>query len=97
MNNTLTSLQPGFAGVFGKHEILNSKPWAAWPTIVILSLASFVGSVGNILTLLAIASNKSVRNVESFFIVNFAISDMYLTAEADPMSIIGKKTFLYNL
>ena len=96
MNNTFTSLEPDSARVFGKHEFLSSKPWAAWPTIVVLSFASFVGTVGNILTLLAIASNKSVRNVESIFIVNLAISDLYVTTVADPMSIIGKTIFLYR-
>lgn len=93
MSNNFTSVGTGSVDVFGKHEFLHTKPWAAWPTIVVLSLASCVGTVGNILTLLAIASNKSVRNVESIFIVNLAISDLYVTTIADPMSILGKNIY----
>ena len=80
-------------GSFARLEFLQSKPWAAFPSIVFLSLASFVGTTGNVLTLLAIALNKSVRNVESVFIVNLALSDLYVTTVADPMSITGKKSF----
>ena len=77
-------------GIFSKHEFVQSKPWTAFPVLVFLSLASFVGTMGNVLTLLAIAKNKSVRNVESMFIVNLAISDLYVTTIADPTSIIGE-------
>ena len=77
-------------GIFSKHEFVQSKPWAAFPVLVFLVLASFVGTVGNVLTLLAITRNKSVRNVESMFIVNLAISDLYVTTVADPTSIIGE-------
>ena len=92
---TATDFHSNFenTGVFARHEFLQSKPWAAFPTIVILSLASFVGTMGNVLTLLAIALNKSVRNVESVFIVNLALSDLYVTTVADPMSITGKHCF----
>ena len=76
--------------VFGKHEFINTRPWTAVPTIIILSIASFVGTAGNIMILLAIASSQNLRNVEAIFIVNLAISDLYVTLIADPMSIVGK-------
>ena len=79
--------------VFGKHEFVQSRPWTAIPTIVILSIASFVGTGGNIMILLAIASSHNLRNVEAIFIVNLAISDLYVTLIADPMSIVGKFHF----
>ena len=79
--------------VFGKHEFVNTRPWTAIPTIVILSIASFVGTAGNIMILLAIASSQNLRNVEAIFIVNLAISDLYVTLVADPMSIVGKFLF----
>lgn len=82
-------------GIFSKHEFLQVKPWAAFPVIIFLSVASFIGTLGNVLTLLAIARNKSVRNVESMFIVNLAISDLYVTTVADPISIIGK--YMYKI
>ena len=84
-------------GAFGKHEFIRTKPWTAFPIIVILSAASFVGTAGNILTLLAIASNKKLRNAEMIFIVNLAISDLYVTAIADPLSIVGKCIHTYYM
>ena len=94
MNINYTNVEPGSVDVFGKHEFLHNKPWAAWPTILVLALASCIGTIGNTLTLLAIASTKSVRNVESIFIVNLAISDLYVTTIADPMSILGKNIYI---
>ena len=76
--------------VFGKHEFVNTRPWTAIPVIVILSIASLVGTAGNIMILLAIALSQNLRNVEAIFIVNLAISDLYVTLIADPMSIVGK-------
>ena len=91
-------LDEGFTiGAFGKHEFIRTKPWTAIPVIVILSVASFVGTAGNILTLLAIASNKKLRNAEMIFIVNLAISDLYVTAIADPLSIVGKCIHTYYM
>ena len=92
MSTTVKNFGTGFheTGIFGRHEFLQTLPWAAFPTIVLLTVASFIGTSGNVLTLLAIASNKKVRNVESMFIVNLAMSDLYVTTVADPVSIIGK-------
>lgn len=81
---------------YGRHEFILTKPLTAIPTIAILSLASFIGTAGNVLTLLAIASSKNLRNVESIFIVNLAISDLYVTMIADPMSIVGKYDDLFT-
>ena len=78
---------------FGKHEFIQTKPGIAIPVIIILSVASFVGTSGNVLTLLAVASSKNLRNVETIFIVNLAISDLYVTSIADPLSIVGKYAF----
>ena len=75
---------------FGKHEFISSSPWTAYPSILILCLASLVGTGGNVMTILALAMNKHIRNVESAFFVNLAISDLYVTAVADPMNIVGK-------
>lgn len=77
-------------GSFGRHGFLRANPWTAIPSIAVLSLASLGGTFGNVLTLLSVALCKEVRNVESVFIVNLAISDLYVTAIADPMSIVGK-------
>ena len=96
---TLRDIPSGFhhTGIFSKHEFVQTKPWTAFPVLVFLCLASFVGTMGNVLTLLAIARNKNVRNVESMFIVNLAISDLYVTMIADPTSIIGKSFLSFEI
>ena len=74
---------------FGRHEFLNTRPEHAIPCVVIIAIASIVGTCGNIMILAVVASKKKLRNVESIFIANLAISDLYVTTIADPMSLVG--------
>ncbi|WAR25917.1 MTR1A-like protein [Mya arenaria] len=76
--------------IYGRHEFLQTRPELAVPCIIVLGFASIVGTLGNLLILFVIATKKKLRNVESIFIVNLAISDLYVTVVADPMSLIGK-------
>ena len=76
--------------VFAKFEFVQDSPWIAFPIVVILFAASVMGTFGNILILLSVLMCKNVRTVESTFIVNLALSDLYVTLIADPFSIIGK-------
>lgn len=89
-NTTNSKLIMNVAGSFGRHEFLTNNPWTAIPTILILFIASVGGTLGNVLTLLAVAMSKRLKNIETIFMVNLAISDLYVTAIADPMSIVGK-------
>ena len=82
--------------IFGRHEFVQSNPWLAFPTVLVLFAASVIGTFGNILILLAVLTCKDVRTVESTFIVNLAFSDLYVTVIADPMSIVGKCTLLIH-
>ena len=67
------------------------NPWAAFPSIFILTAASLFGTGGNVLVLLAIATWRRLRrHTESVFLINLAISDLYVTTVVDPMSLIGK-------
>ena len=75
---------------FGRYEFLQHKPWIAIPSIIILAIVSSGGTFGNILTILAVAFSRKIRHVEKAFVVNLALSDLYVTAIADPMSILGK-------
>jgi hypothetical protein len=81
-------------GKFGRHEFISSSPATALPTLIILVVATVVGTFGNIVTLILVCTRRIIRNVERVFIVNLAISDMYVTSFADPMSFIGE-WFLY--
>ena len=77
-------------GIFAKYEFLRLKPWIAFPVIIVITIASAGGIFGNVLVLAAIARCKNLQRAESAFIFNLALSDLYVTAIADPMSIIGK-------
>lgn len=76
--------------IFDRFEFMQSSPAVAVPLLVILFFASVLGTFGNILIVISVATTKELRNVESIFLVNLAFSDLYVTMIADPMSIIGK-------
>ena len=95
INTTLTSgdnFQPDSRQqqfVFAKYEFVQTNPWLAFPVVLVLFAASLVGTSGNILIFLSVLFYKKVRTVESTFIVNLALSDMFVTLIADPFSIVG--------
>lgn len=80
---------PGGVVVYGRHEFLKSNTWLATPVVVIIALASVTGTFGNVLILTVIGTNKLGRNVTTTFIMNLAISDLFVTLVADPMSLVG--------
>ena len=88
----ITSDQTESGGVisFGRYEFVRVNPGIAVPVLIFIILASLVGTFGNVLTLLTIVLCRKLRNVESIFIINLALSDLYVTAIADPMSIVGE-------
>lgn len=85
-----SNMNSNSAGSFGRHEFLKTNPWTAIISIIVLSVASVGGTFGNIVILLSVALCRKVRSVESIFIVNLALSDLYVTSIADPMSIVAK-------
>ena len=72
------------------YEFLTAQPVLSILLITILVIASVVGSGGNILILVSIATQRNLQNVESVFVVNLACCDLYVTLIADPLSIVGK-------
>ena len=75
---------------FEPYEFLETQPALYIILVTILVFASVVGTCGNVLILIAIATQRDLQNVESVFIVNLACCDLYVTAIADPLSIVGK-------
>ena len=64
--------------------------------IAVLSACSaIVGSVGNLLVLVALATSRYLRTVPDFFIVSLSLADVLVTAIAQPMLIY--QTFFYPL
>lgn len=93
VENTTTVLLTNISNdylYFHRHRFVIESPEIAIPCLVILFIASVLGTFGNVLILIAVKRTKQLHNVESVLIVNLAISDMYVTAVADPMSIVGK-------
>lgn len=72
-----------------RYEFIVNSPGLAISAIILLAMASFVGTCGNIVILVIIAKTKELRRKQSIFIVNLALSDMYVTMIADPMSLVG--------
>ena len=72
------------------HALINEMPWVAIPSVFVLSLASVVGTGGNILIIASVMAYGRINSKESIFIVSLAISDLFVTVVADPMSITGK-------
>ncbi|XP_060073462.1 melatonin receptor type 1B-B-like [Ylistrum balloti] len=76
--------------VLGRHQFLLESPGLAIPCIIVLSFGSIVGTFGNVLVIVAVATQRPLQNKESIFIVNLAVSDLYITTVADPMGIVAK-------
>ena len=93
-STTLSSATVDSGLFFNRHEFVKTRPGLAVPCLIILVIASIVGTFGNILTLAVICTKSKLRNTESIFIVNLAISDLYVTLLADPMSIVGKLFYM---
>lgn len=82
---------------FEPYEFLETQPGLYIFLITVLVFASVIGTCGNILILIAIGTQRDLQNMESVFIVNLACCDLYVTAIADPLSIVGKLRFYHGL
>ena len=79
-----------FSGRYEPFEFLEVQPELYIVLVTVLVFASVVGTCGNVLILVAIATQRNLQNVESVFVVNLACCDLYVTLIADPLSIVGK-------
>ncbi|WAR23628.1 MTR1A-like protein, partial [Mya arenaria] len=77
-NNISDQISSAADGYFGRHEFITTQPAVAVPCVIILSVASLLGTFGNVLILYVIATKSRLRNkMESTFIASLAISDLY--------------------
>lgn len=76
--------------VFRRFVFIIESPAVGSCLFVALILASLVGAFGNLLILVALCKSKKMNSLECIFIGNLALSDLYVTIVADPMSIVGK-------
>lgn len=85
------TIEPGDGKLrFDPFEFIQTQPALSIILIIVLVVASVVGTCGNILILVSVATQRDLQNVESVFIINLAMNDLYVTMIADPLSIVGK-------
>ena len=77
---------------YARHEFVTDSPWLGIPCVCVLGLAAAVGTFENIIIIIVILLKKT-KSAESFLMANLALSDLYITVVADPMSIIGMYMF----
>ena len=57
--------------------------------VIVMSLASIIGTVGNILVILAVVVYNKLQVVRNTFIINLALADLIVTMVVIPMAIVG--------
>ena len=67
-----------------------ANPFIAWPYFIICSTMIVFGTTGNIACIGAILLNKTLRHSRNAFLMNMAFSDLFVTAVADPLSVLGE-------
>ena len=77
--------------------LLETDPILAIPYLVVLTVATFIGFVGNIMLFVTFISDKCNRRVGNEFILNLAIADYCVISVANPLCIIGKYILLLTL
>lgn len=73
-------------------SFLEAQPSHAIPYIGMTIIALTVGSVGNLVIVGCFAISKALSKVGNEFLFNMALSDLCVTAVAEPMCILGKWT-----
>lgn len=96
LNKRSINESSGGVVIYARHEFLKTRTALAVPVVVILLIASVVGTLGNVLTLAVICSNRLGRNVTTTFIMNLAMSDLFVTLIVDPMSLLGRLLYMYK-
>ncbi|KAH3819149.1 melatonin receptor type 1B-like [Dreissena polymorpha] len=69
---------------------VTAKPFLGITYVIILGVTSVVGTFGNGLILYVVSVKRIIRKVESIFILNLAVSDIFVTAVANVISLLGK-------
>ena len=73
----------------GGREYVSSLPHISYPYLVILSLASVIGTAGNFAVIGAIIVNSNLHRPKVVYMLNLAVADLWVTAVADQISLLG--------
>ena len=66
------------------------EPEVVISSVVVLAIAAVSGTSGNLLLLVVLAKTKQIWSIETVYVVNLALSDLFVTAVADPAAILGR-------
>ena len=81
--------------LIGGPQYISSHPGAAFPYLVIASIACVIGTIGNLLVLYSIFNYAPLRKPDSVFLINLALADLTVASFGDPFGIVGKYIELY--
>jgi hypothetical protein len=92
MNISNHSITPNVTDtkLYDRYQFVTESPEVAIPLIIILLLEGLLGTFGNAVILIALYMIKDLKKMDSIFIANMAISDMYVAIVIDTMSIVGR-------
>lgn len=76
--------------LIGGMEFIRQHPRITIPFLLIMTLASVIGTFGNVLIMLCLVVYRPLRHHRNIFLFNLALSDLCVTAIADPYSIVGE-------
>ena len=64
------------------------EPLVYWLLVALYACMIIVGATGNLLVILVVARNASMRTARNVFIVNLAISDLMLCLITMPLTLV---------
>lgn len=71
-------------------SLLESDPTLAYIYLTFVALAIALGTVGNMVIIWVHATNLGLKGKGNEFVLNLAVSDLFVTMVADPMCILGE-------
>jgi hypothetical protein len=74
----------------GGREYVDGNPHISYPYLIIIGVASIVGTAGNFAVFGAILLNRNLQRPKAVFMVNLALADLWVTAVGDVISIFGQ-------
>ncbi|XP_072046737.1 melatonin receptor type 1A-like [Amphiura filiformis] len=95
-NTTITMATRGMTRTLNSSDsaksdqsLLDSQLPILYTYITLMIFTSLVGTVGNIVVIVAVVTSKKLRVLQNVFIINLAVADLLVTALVNPFAVIG--------
>ncbi|KAL3875779.1 hypothetical protein ACJMK2_033696, partial [Sinanodonta woodiana] len=73
-----------------QYPLIQTKYWLAVVYIILMALAIFLGTFGNMIILVVSIGAKTINRVGRSFIINLAVADFCISTMVDPLCIFGE-------